>query len=243
MYSCSAQLHRLLLNYLEVPYKTTWLSYPDIEPTFKELGIPPSTIRADGSGYYTCPTIAEHTPSGPTYITDSVIIADYLATTYPSPNKPPIFPKGTKAAIKLLISELHQKLLSHLVNLVLPETPAILDERGAEFFHRTRSAELGPLDQFYPAGPAREEVWSALKEYLDRLALICDQNDASDVFFIGSSITYADIYLVAIFMWTKAIPTDRDGPDIKCSWDRIKGLNGGRWARLMHVFDEYLQVN
>jgi len=199
-------------------------------------------IKADGTGHYSCPTIAEHTPSGPIYITDSTVIADYLVTHYPSTTKPPIFPKGTKAAIKLITGEL-DNFHSHLRKLVLPDTPAILDTRSAEYFHRTRSARLGPLDQYYTAGPAREEAWSTLKEYLDRLALIYDQNDASDIFFLGDSITYADIYLVSIFMWAKVIPTDREGPDMKCSWDRIKGFNGGRWERLMNAFDEYLQVN
>jgi len=243
MFSNSWHASRLLINYLGIPYKTRWLSYPDIEPTFKELGIPPSLIKPDGSGHYSCPSITDHTPSGPNHVTDSAVIADYLVANYPRTDKPPVFPTGTKAAIKLLTDDLFNNLISAFVKLVLPMVPKLLDPRSAEYFHYTRAIRYGkPLDQLYPAGPERDAVWASLKAYFDRLASIYDQNDESDVFFLGDHITYADIFLASAFIWAKTIPSDRDGPDVNCVWDKIKGWNGGRWERFMHEFDSYLQV-
>jgi glutathione S-transferase len=232
-----------LLNYLGIPYKTHWLSYPDIAPTFRELGVKPTAVNKDGSNHYSCPSIADPTPNGPVYVSDSVNIAEYLVRTYSS-NKPPVFPTGTKAAIHLFLDDLSDLLHKNLGKLVVALVPAWLDPRGAEYFHRTRRIRWGrTADEHYPPGPERDAAWELLKKDLDRLASLYDKNDESDIFFIGSHLTYADMAVVALLLWAKIVPSDRDGPNYKCVWDGIKGLNGGRWERLMKECDAYLQVN
>jgi len=81
------------LNLKGIPYKTEWVEYPDIEPICKKLGIAPTYKNADGSDRYTIPAI--HDPSTGVYISDSVLIAEYLDKTYPY--TPQVFPHHTHA--------------------------------------------------------------------------------------------------------------------------------------------------
>ena len=50
---------RYLLNYKKIPYKTVWLSFPDIKPTLQKLGFRPSAVSRDGTEYWTLPVIAK----------------------------------------------------------------------------------------------------------------------------------------------------------------------------------------
>ncbi|KAF9063082.1 hypothetical protein BDP27DRAFT_1335618 [Rhodocollybia butyracea] len=52
---------RYSLNFKNVPYKTIWIEYPDIEPTMKKLGAQPTGLRQDGSPLYTLPLIPRGT--------------------------------------------------------------------------------------------------------------------------------------------------------------------------------------
>lgn len=50
----------MALNYKKLPYKTEWVEYPDIKPTFEALGIAPNT--RDPKYQYFCP--AARLPNG-----------------------------------------------------------------------------------------------------------------------------------------------------------------------------------
>lgn len=115
------------LNFKGVPYKTVWLEYPDIEPTFRSIGAIPISPKPDGSGpFYTLPVIVDpsrRTPSGgPTIITDSWNIAEYLDNVYPSPGL--LFPEGTKALQALFLNHVTTTLFYPIVRIL---TPPLLD--------------------------------------------------------------------------------------------------------------------
>lgn len=49
---------RMVLNFKGIDYKTEWIEYPDLAPTFKSFGLPPND--PNGTGYfmdYTAPAI------------------------------------------------------------------------------------------------------------------------------------------------------------------------------------------
>jgi len=62
-----------------IPYTTEWVDCLDIGSLCKNLGIPPTSKNADGSDRYTLPDV--HDPSAAVYISDSILIAEYLEKT------------------------------------------------------------------------------------------------------------------------------------------------------------------
>ncbi|KAF8994799.1 hypothetical protein BDQ17DRAFT_1524749 [Cyathus striatus] len=91
---------RYILNYKNLPYKTIYLEYPDIETTSKNLGIPPTATKVDGSPYYTLPAI--HDSSTNKALADSLRIAQYLDATYP--DTPAVVMKGTKCLVLRILT-------------------------------------------------------------------------------------------------------------------------------------------
>lgn len=237
---------RLALNIKGIPYRTEWISYPDIEATFKELGIPASRME-DGKPLYTCPSIIDPSASPtPRRLTDSLVIAEYLEEAYQSYG-PKLFPEGTKEQQLAFMNKVQSEgVIGHAAALVLGLCPANLeDPRGTQYFLDTRLQKLGkPLPEYHPAGsPERKEAWEGLKKDLDALAADYDKNmEGGGEYAVGKTITFADIFLVAIFLWMRFVPSDRDGADVKCVWDVVKTWNGGHWAKLMDKFENHLQV-
>lgn len=127
---------RLILNFKGIPYKTEWLEYPDIAPTLKSFGIPPSEPPSTA---YTSPTIR----ISDKYVMDSRKIADVLEKEYPSPSlhlDSPILKK---------VEELAPQCITALVPVYIPRAPRyVLNPPSAEYFERTRAARFGmPLSQ------------------------------------------------------------------------------------------------
>jgi len=234
---------RLALNYKRIPYRTEWISYPDVKPTLSVRGFTPAGKEYDGSPLYTCPSILDPTVPAPTPVTDSLEIAFYLEKAYPS--TPSLFPEGTKDAQLKFMQAVTELVIKPVRPLVMSGVPSSLeDPRGSEYFIRTRHLRWGrPLESLCPAGSEeRKETWEKLKRGLDEIAEAYDKNiEGNGEYFTGRSITYADIFLVATFLWTKFIPCDRD-EGVKSVWEIIQGLNGGRWAKLVAKFDDYTQV-
>ncbi|KIO30778.1 hypothetical protein M407DRAFT_242039 [Tulasnella calospora MUT 4182] len=238
---------RLILNYKGLPYRTEWVSYPDIQAIFINLGIEPSGLKADGSGrpHYTCPSIIDPTAPKPTTVTESSAIAQYLEDAYPDV-QPKIFPDGTREAQLQFIKDFLPVFVPPACTLILPQMPNILlDPRGSEYFEQTRTVNYGrPLQGIGLAGSEeRKKAWEEFKAGLDKVAEIYDKNpEGNGEYFTGNAISFVDIWLAALFIWSK-VPCDRD-PEVgaKSVWDVIEKLNDGRWARFMRKFDDYLQV-
>ncbi|KAG8885421.1 hypothetical protein FRB97_001144 [Tulasnella sp. 331] len=238
---------RLILNYKSIPYRTEWVSFPDIEPTFKSLGIKETKTKPDGQKYYSCPAIIDYTVTPEVKVADSNVIAMYLDDKHASEKQygPRLFPEGTVDAQFALLDRF-RGFLRPMGNLIAGCTPALLeDPRGAAYYSETRLQLYGrPLSDVFPAGSAeRAGAWDALRKGLDALAIAFDENkEGGGEFAFGNAVTYVDIALAAAFLWTRYTPIDRDGPGIKCVWDEIKMRNGGRWEKFMEKFENHLQV-
>ncbi|KAG8954393.1 hypothetical protein FRC04_011719 [Tulasnella sp. 424] len=245
-WSISMWRTRFLLNLKGLPYRTEWVSYPDIQPTFEKLGIPHTSLKKDGSGrpHYTCPAIIDPTTPEPTKLSDSTPITLYLEEAYKGVG-PTVFPDGTKDAQLEFIDAVAVDASIAVGSLVRPAVPGILDPRGSEYFYRARSADLGkPLETVCLAGSdERKQTWEDLKRALDAIAKVYDQNvEGKGEYFAGTDITYADICLAAIFMWAR-IPSDRDKDmGVDSVWGGIAKLDEGRWAKFMQKFEGLLQV-
>ncbi|KAF8515792.1 hypothetical protein BU17DRAFT_93208 [Hysterangium stoloniferum] len=77
---------RLVLNYKQIPYKTVWVSFPDIEDTLKNIGGKPTGFKPNKGGnapLYTLPAILDESGDTPVVIADSLAIAEYLDAKYP----------------------------------------------------------------------------------------------------------------------------------------------------------------
>ncbi|KAG8863253.1 hypothetical protein FRB96_008744 [Tulasnella sp. 330] len=240
---------RLVLNYKGAPYRTEWVSYPDIEPTFKKLGIPPSMKKPyNGKDHYTCPSIVDYTVTPAKPLTESRVIAQYLDEKYASEEQhgPKLFPDGTEEAQLAFIKEFESGIARDIAPLCIGGVPALLgDTRGVEYFCETREKIFGkPLPEFFPAGSLeRKEAWDTFRKDLDELAVTYDKNkEGSGEYAFGKHITYVDMVVVAAFLYARFTPVDRDGPEVKCVWDIVKTWNEGRWQRLMDKFEKYLQV-
>ncbi|KAG8930981.1 hypothetical protein FRC02_003402 [Tulasnella sp. 418] len=191
---------------------------------------------------YTCPTITVQSPSEPKlHLTDSTPIAEYLDANFAGPK---VFPPGSKAAQHLFITHIQQHLFQNLRPLIIGITPNILDSRTREYYEPNRAGVYGcELKDLWPAGPEREARWQTVKKDFDAVAALYDKNEeGGGIYFIGSGPTYADILLVAILLWTKAVPTDRDGPNVNIIWDIIKEWNNGKWVKMVDSFKDYLRV-
>ncbi|KAG8931065.1 hypothetical protein FRC01_001882 [Tulasnella sp. 417] len=220
-----------VLNYKQIPYKTVWVSYGDIEPLLKSLGFQPSSVsRTSGKEFFTLPVISDPSPEPggePTLVVDSQVIAAYLESKYP---QRPLLPEGTKAFQAMFLKWTQTNLLPHFIQLVVPQVGAILDDPGAEYFTRTREKQFGKKLTDVCLGEERATSLAALEKELATLDAQISRNGEGD-FLMGTTPSYADILLCSFFMWAKRVPTTRD-PGFESVFEIIKGWHGGRWERL-----------
>lgn len=230
-----------LLNYKKIPYKTVWLSYPDIKDTLQELGFRPSAVSRDGTEHWTLPVISDPSRDGgePTRVVDSHVIAEYLEAKYP---QNPVFPPGTKALQSHFIKWTSTNLMPHLSLLTAPQIIDILDERAKPYFDRTRRIRWGGKElKDVCVGDERKATWAAARKEFDLLEGHLSRNEGGD-YLMGTTVSYGDFILAAFFMWMKKAPTQKD-PGCDTIWDVMKDWNDGRWARLVDSFKDYETQN
>ena len=139
------------MNFKGIPYKTQWVEYPDIAPTFKNFGIPPN---AEGTEY----TIPAVCIGGDKYVMDSIKIADELERLHPSPSlhlDSPVLPK---------VEELSGQLIRPLIGVIMPKVPKnLLNQESLDYWHDTRSKAFGmPMDQLEKE-KGGEDAWENVK--------------------------------------------------------------------------------
>ena len=142
---------------------------------------------ASGSKYkYTVPVI-QHTPTSK-YIMDSTLIAQFLESTYPDPPVP-------------LTSELGREIEAKARDLIgptfrvsiTPRETGVLSPRAAEYFRRTREADLGhrledELDK-------EEQNWNAIGDGLRVLGELMQTHQADGPFVLGARPSYTDFFI------------------------------------------------
>ncbi|KAJ7141528.1 hypothetical protein C8R46DRAFT_1013372 [Mycena filopes] len=214
---------RLLLNYKQIPYTTTWVGFADVGTVLAAAGAPPTRRTAP---LYTVPAIID----GQTAISDSRPIAEYLERTYPA--RPVRFlGKAQKAA-------LDANVVWPVVPLIVPNVVNILDDRDAAYYVKSRREMFRQeLHEMCPPSE-REGAVQTLIEGLNTLAkLVGDEQENPNGWVFGDDEpAYEDFELVGLFMWLKV----GGFPGV---WDRVKGLNDGKWETLLTAAEPYMNVD
>ncbi|KAK0101763.1 hypothetical protein ONS95_006916 [Cadophora gregata] len=200
---------RMILNYKKVPYRTIFLEFPDIEPTLKGLGIPPSTSTPPI--LYTVPAIT-HLPTN-THLMDSLPIAEFLTTTYPSPPLPLTSPLGTQ------IQSIARSLLSSTFRAsLLPREIHILSPKSQDYFRRTREATLGHRMEELLEGEKEEKAWEESKEGWKEVGELLLTNREKGGFVLGEVPSYADFFVAGALQCARVVDEG--------TFERMVGVKG-----------------
>ncbi|KZO93185.1 hypothetical protein CALVIDRAFT_540176 [Calocera viscosa TUFC12733] len=169
---------RMALQYKGVRFRTVWVSYPDIKSVVGHT--------QPGKDAPTLPVI-QH---GSTWVADSWQIVQYLEAHFPSP--PLLLPSIQSTHFFMCYCD--YVLNPAMWQWIVPRVPAFLDERGGEYFVRTREAMLGiSLEEagrgqtIYSLRAPLAPVAKNLKEYGPYIA--------------GKQISYMDIILLGMLQW------------------------------------------
>ncbi|KAJ7065898.1 hypothetical protein B0H15DRAFT_1028091 [Mycena belliarum] len=218
---------RYAFNLKGLPYKTTWIEYPDIADLCKSIGAEPTMIRKDGSPYYSLPVIKD--PNTGAVVSDSARIADYLDATYP--NLPKLMPAGTET-LQRGFRVAAESATDPLTPYVIPAVAHILHPRSKEYFVRTREERFGKkLEDVVPTGEAHDVAWKALEA---GYAKINGWTTPGSPFVMGDTVSYADLVIAAELQWClKAFGANSD------SWKGMMAWHEGRWARLISDLQRY----
>ncbi|KAH7370151.1 hypothetical protein BKA65DRAFT_487763 [Rhexocercosporidium sp. MPI-PUGE-AT-0058] len=189
---------RMLLNYKQIPYKTLFLEFQDIEPTFKELGVAPPESASGGNIKYTVPVIY-HVPTK-TYLMDSIPISKFLEKIYPDPSIP-------------LTSELGREIESKARSAVgitfsaslMPRELGILSPAAQEYFRRTREASLGfPLENLLDAD-REQKAWDAATDSIRAVDELIMTNKAEGPFVLGAEPSYTDFFIAGSLQCARVV--------------------------------------
>ncbi|THV04418.1 hypothetical protein K435DRAFT_961889 [Dendrothele bispora CBS 962.96] len=224
---------RYSLNYKGLPYKTTWLEYPDVEPILKAAGIAPTSTKPDGSPLYTLPAIVD--PNTGAAIAESFVIAEYLDKTYP--DKPTLIPAGTKALQKSFISASWANIFPVLKFTCLDITKNILNSQSQGHFREARKNDVFAgvsIEDAYPRGEDAKEEWAKVKAGLGTIANWMNKDDS---FVMGDIISFADFAVGGFLQMARKMWGD-DSQE----WKDISSWDGGRWIRLLENLEKYTSV-
>ncbi|CAI7672781.1 unnamed protein product [Penicillium crustosum] len=184
---------RLMLNYKNIPYKTIFLEFPDIEPTLRSLG-----LVLGGESKYTVPAI-QHVPTN-TYIMDSLPIAQFLESTYPDPPVPLASDLGREIETKA-----RGVLGKAIYSSVMPREVRILSPRSQEYFRRTREAALGHRLEDLLDGDKEEQVWDGVGDAMGAIGELMRVNKADGPFVLGARPSYTDFFIAGSLQSVRVI--------------------------------------
>ncbi|KZT52184.1 hypothetical protein CALCODRAFT_441970 [Calocera cornea HHB12733] len=224
-WSSNALRTRLALNFLQLPFDTVFLSYPDIEGHLSKLGLAPNSPPPyEARPRYTLPVIKD----GDKFVSGSFEIALYLARTYAARGtRTALFPHNTVPLARLVADYLNDNVLSHARKIVLPRVPTWLDERGAAYFRTTRRKWLGvPLEEYYSGLSEQAKIRMDVLRGLDGIsAMLRDHPEGP--FLQGEECGYADLQILAVMAWIKQGDPDTwntalESPEMRALWDAGK---------------------
>ncbi|KIJ59653.1 hypothetical protein HYDPIDRAFT_100338 [Hydnomerulius pinastri MD-312] len=216
---------RYTLGYKGIPFTTTWVEYPDIEPLLKSKGAKPTQVN--GLTVYTLPVIED--PSTGAVISDSYDIALYLDKTYP--DTPKVIPDGTQA----LIEAFHSGILTAFKDTILLSSVigcAKLNPPSQEYYKRTRVERYNKKWEDFSPPEARPEQWKEMRRAWN--AVDGWYQKSSGTFIMGDKPCFADFIVGGRIKWAKVSYSDND-------WNEMAKWNGGRWEKLLKDLDPYLK--
>ena len=199
----------MVLNYKGIPYTQSFVSYPDITPLLSSLSV---TSWPEGPFAYTLPAISHPAsirtnPSGD--MMDSLPIAMHLDRTFPLR---PLWPSGDASyALTLAVGKLISNAALRSLVLIIPNVSQILDQRGREYFIKTRSAMFGkPLSELRPADPeSLRTTTDSIKRELEMVAqMLKGRPGKTGPFFEGETASYADFLVMAYLAWAERADKD-----------------------------------
>ncbi|KAL8663141.1 MAG: hypothetical protein Q9168_008142 [Polycauliona sp. 1 TL-2023] len=183
---------RLVLNYKSIPYKTSWLDFPDIAPRLKTFGIP---HNFKGTAY-TVPTIrlpsSQADSSKDEYIMDSKAIANALEAKYP--DRPLHFDASQVAKAEDLWGQMFKGLRGILGPKVMEN---ILTKAGQEYISKKSQLEGAPVG---------DEAWEGVRPLLEGMGALLKEKDGP--FIMGDTVSYADFVLVSGLHFAKRADED-----------------------------------
>ncbi|GAO47661.1 hypothetical protein SAICODRAFT_10441 [Saitoella complicata NRRL Y-17804] len=196
---------RLLLNYLNIPFRTEFLSYPDIEPTLADLGlegVEPVGGWERGPGW-TVPVLLVPGGEGEgEAVSGTWGILGWVQKHWPE--------KATMLGDLEMAKAIGQKIFEEVITpartVIWPVLPHILDERGQVYFRQSRQRWLGKdIESLLAPVEEQERIWAELRTTLRGL-----QPSGGERFLGGDGGPgYADFILVACLGWIKAVcPAD-----------------------------------
>jgi glutathione S-transferase len=165
----------------------------------------------------------------PTYVAESFDIAVYLDEKYPAPKYPAVFAPGTRALQKITSEFFTNEVGYALMPFILPliAKPGFLDDRGHEYFVRTRQARLKKNEDPAETGSKK---WGEIHDKWDDFGKKLDYNTGpgeEGPFVMGNQISFTDFAVGGMFHWLRR----GEGGDMP-RWKIMTEWQGGRWARL-----------
>ncbi|THU93192.1 hypothetical protein K435DRAFT_861716 [Dendrothele bispora CBS 962.96] len=222
---------RYSLNYKGLAFKTIWLEYPDVEPTLKAAGVPPTGTR-DGKPLYTLPAIVD--PSTGAAVAESLLIAKYLDRTYQ--DKPSILPQSIQALqvafLDILPTHPHPILQFTLQKI----TQNILSPESEIYCRMVWAAMpnvLPPgvhLDDAFPV-ESRTKEWEKLEKLF---AGIAERWIGKETFITGATASFGDFALAGLLQCFKK--AWGEGSE---EWERVICFQGGRWKKFLEDLQQY----
>jgi glutathione S-transferase len=230
----------MALNLKGIPYRTIWLSYPEIAPTLSARGF---STPAQGKRW-TLPALEHPSPSNdqnisyssnrPILISDSIAIAQFLDRTYP--DRVQLFPKGTEALQEMFIEGFLEKIMSVSRPILIPAVANVIDEASFDFFMATREQVYGkPLEAMMVEGRERAEVFQKLREGYDSMASYVDKAATGSLWMGGEHPIFADLVLLAHLLWMKKVLTKEE-------WEMVQSWRDGRWEKMIAAAKDFTQV-
>ncbi|KAF5606347.1 glutathione S-transferase [Fusarium pseudocircinatum] len=188
---------RLMLNYKDIPYKTIFLEFPDIEPKLRGLGLE-AHDSSSSSARYTVPTI-HHVHTG-RYIMDSPAIAKFLESTYPDPPLPLTSELGREIEIKARGAVGPAFRIS-----VTPRENLILSPRAQEYFRAKNEARMGCKLEDLMDPEKEEKTWQAVADKMSELSDLMLTNRDKGPFLLGEKPSYTDFFIAASLQSARTI--------------------------------------
>lgn len=234
---------RYSLNIKNLPFKTKWVEYPDIESTIKSLGGRPTGKKPDGSDLYTLPVIYD--PNTSTLTVDSFDIALYLDKAYPSVG-PQLMSSGAAgaqpgdlAALNSAFTKAVQDATMAKFPLCIPLTGHKLNPPSNAYWWPTRQASFGmPMSDYYPKPEKLPGQWAELENGFSVVAKWYVGGGEQLFVMGGDTPSWGDVVIASWLYWIRWIY----GPE-SAEWKGVEGWDNGRWKKLLDAMKKYNTIH